>query len=249
MSLPAIRDLLAPEEVHLWIAEPPALDDPELLAAYDALMTDDERARQRAYVHERNRREALVTRALVRASLSQYRAIAPSAWRFRIGEHGRPEIDPPCGLRFNLSNHPSMVVCAIVLERDIGVDVEPMTRGEEILSVADTVFAPSELAELRALSAPEEADRAVTLWTLKEAYIKARGKGLSLPLDAFAFHFAPGAPPVVSFDPRIDDRAARWTFRTCDVRGHRIALAVDGPVAAVRLREGIPRLDGGDQPR
>lgn len=218
--------VLGPNEVAIWVARPEAWGD-AVQAHYDALMTDAERSRQRAFVFEKNRRESLVTRGLVRTTLSRYRAVAAGEWRFRTNEWGRPEIDPPCGLHFNLSNHPSMVVCAVSEGRAIGVDVEPIARGKDILEMADTVFAPSELAELRALPEASRPDRAVALWTLKESYIKARGMGLSLPLDRFAMRFHEGAITVEVRAPIVDD-AARWTFRIVDRDGHRIALCVEG---------------------
>lgn len=216
---------LAPADVDIWTARPPDLGD--ALPAYDALLLDIERRRQQAYMFERNRLEYLVTRAVVRTTLSRYRPTLAAEWRFRANEYGRPEIDPPCGLHFNLSNHPTMVVCAVTESAEVGVDVEPVERGASIVAIAGSVFAPRELAELRALEGVAQTDRAVTLWTLKEAYIKARGMGLSLPLDKFAFHFAEGSPPTITFAPPIDDDPRRWTFSTRDVAGHRIALAVE----------------------
>jgi 4'-phosphopantetheinyl transferase len=98
------------------------------------------------------------------------------------------------------------------------VDVEPLARGDETLHVARTVFAPAELAELARLPLEEKRDRAVSLWTLKESYIKARGLGMSLPLRAFGFQFD-AAEPRIRFEPSIADDASRWSFRTLDAHG------------------------------
>jgi 4'-phosphopantetheinyl transferase len=216
--------------VDLWLAVPQTLPAPQLeLAA--RLLTGEEQTRHRAFVFERHQREYLVTRGLVRTVLSRYRALAPAEWNFRRNEYGRPEIDPPCELRFNLSNHPTLIACAVRQgEREIGCDVEPLQRGNEVLSIAHTVFAPRELAELRALPASQQGDRALALWTLKEAYIKARSIGLSLPLQEFAFSFVPGSlarPAAISFTSAIDDTAERWDFTCVDVLGHRVAVAVE----------------------
>ena len=229
-------------EVDVWIARPSSTDDPALVAEYEGLLTDDERNRLRAFRFEKHRREYLVTRALVRTALSTYGSTPPAAWRFATNAYGRPAIDPPSALRFNLSNHPTMVVCAVVTGAEIGVDVEPLDRAGDILSVATTVFAPGELAELRALPRAMAREHAVSLWTLKEAYIKARGMGLALPLDAFAFSFdGPGAPRI-AFTRAIDDRPDRWAFRTLDVDGHRIAIAVERALGEprIRLRPHVP---------
>lgn len=229
---------LAPHEVHVWLAEPASFADPAQLRALDALVSPDERTRTRAFAFEENRRESLVTRGLVRASLSRYRSMHPRGWRFRRNAYGRPELDPPCGLRFNLSNCPELVVCAVCEDAEIGIDVEPMRHAPRILGLADTVFAPAELAELRRLPPDRQIDRAVSLWTLKEAYIKARGIGLSLSLRSFAMSLSAGAPPRVTFGATIDDEPSRWAFRTIEAGGLRIALAVEthGAEPVVRLR-------------
>lgn len=257
--------------IDVWLLAPAALDDDQLAAGY-ALLTAEERERHRKFVFERHRREYLVTRVLARAALSRHRPVARAAWQFRRNEYGRPELDPPCGLRFNLSNHPSLVACAVREgELELGCDLEPLDRGAEVLGIADTVFAPVELAELRALPAAAQPQRAVSLWTLKEAYIKARSMGLSLPLKEFAFSFdAAGAgtaadagnvsgragalaPPRLSFTAEIADTPARWRFAMLDVDRCRIALAIEcapelearRPAAELLLR--VWRLAGLDE--
>src|SRR5262249_8611625 len=154
--------------------------------------------RYHRFVFDRHRLEFLATRALVRRTLSSLRPIDPPAWRFRITAYGRPEIDPPCGIAFNLANHPTLTVCALRTATagaapgavpELGVDVEPLTRGIEIVPLAPSVFSVAERAALHALPAAAQPDRALSLWTLKEAYIKARSLGLSLPLDGFSFSF------------------------------------------------------------
>ena len=222
--------------VDVWIAQPPRVDDPQVLAAYARLLSDEEHRRQRAFVFEKNRREHLVAHALVRSVLSQYEPTLPEAWRFTRNAHGRPAIDPPSRLRFNLAHHPTLVVCAVTTGAELGVDVEPIQRGDEILSVAEGTFAEPELVELRQLPLAERADRAVSLWTLKEAYIKARGLGLSLPLAGFAFDFTRPLEPSIAFETGIDDRPERWSFRTRDVEGHRIALAVERDASELDVR-------------
>ena len=212
------------EGVHLWFANPTHV----VLADLDPLLLRSERDRQASFHFDKDRRQYLVTRALVRDVLSRYRSVAPHEWNFSRNEYGRPEIDPPCDLRFNLSNHPTMVVCAVAERCELGVDVEPVARGEAIVTIAETVFAPAELADLRALPAERRPDRAVTLWTLKEAYVKARGMGLAIPLSSFAFRFE-GHRARIEFDNHLEDRPARWRFVVRDVENHRIAIAAEAP--------------------
>jgi 4'-phosphopantetheinyl transferase len=235
-------DALAPGEVDIWIARPSALDDPALYAACDALLSADERAKQRAFVFERNQRESLMTRALVRSALSRYRPVDPAAWQFVLNPYGRPYIDPPCGLSFNLSNHPTLVVCGVTESVEVGVDLEPISRGPTILDLAPSVFAPQERHDLERLDASARLDRAVTLWTLKESYVKARGQGLALPLDAFAFDLR-DAEPRITFQPPLEDDPQRWWFGSFDFDHHRIALTVERAAPTpplVRLRPCVP---------
>jgi 4'-phosphopantetheinyl transferase len=229
--------------VDLFLLRPEALapDDRDALLAW---LHPSELDRYHRFAFDRHRLEFLATRALVRRALSSVRPVDPPAWRFRITSHGRPEIDPPCGIAFNLANHPTLIVCAIRSAADaghvpdLGVDVEPLTRGTEIVPLADTVFSAAERAALRALPEAAQPDRALSLWTLKESYIKARSLGLSLPLDGFSFSFETD-PPRISFAASIPDTPARWTFRTIDLLGHRIALALEAadPAPIVRVHQ------------
>jgi 4'-phosphopantetheinyl transferase len=126
-----------------------------------------------------------------------------------------------------------MVVCAVA-RRTVGVDVEPRDRAGEIFEVAERVFSAFERAELYALEGAARRERAVALWTSKEAYIKARGIGISLPLREISMHFD-RAFPRVEVSPAIEDGIA-WAFRAFDVDGHRVAVCVDANDADVQVK-------------
>lgn len=247
MDRPVRHPTLSPGAVDLWLARPEAVRDPALLARYDALLSEAERARDRAFTSPAARHEHLVTRALVRTVLARYTGRDARAWRFGAGPHGRPEIDPPCGLRFNVSHARDLVVCAVSRHR-VGVDVEPIGRGDAVLGAARAVLSDEELAELRALPLPARRERAVALWTLKEAYAKARGSGLSEELRSVTFSSERGDHVRVAFAPPLRARPGRWGFRLLDLPAHRIALAV--PVRrALRLRaiEVVPLVTGSER--
>jgi len=203
------------EDIHLWLAFPEEIDDPELLAAYSGLMTPEERARGQRFHFERHRQQFLVARALVRTTLSRYTGTAPEQWRFSVNHYGRPEIESPTGLaqlRFNLSHTGGIAVLAVVLESDIGVDVEDTSRARPSVELANRYFSKSEAAALRELPPALQPGRFLEYWTLKEAYIKARGMGLSIPLEQFSFHLEDNGPLHVSFDASIHDRPDDWQF-------------------------------------
>ncbi len=219
--------------------------DPALSTAYEALLAPDERARRARYHFEHSRVEYLLTRALARTTLSRYAPVPPAAWTFRQNSYGRPEIALPehGWLRFNLSNTRGLIACVVARDREIGVDVEDTERTGETVGVADRFFSPREVAALRALPEGERRSRFFDYWTLKEAYIKARGMGLAIPLDQFSF-LLDGAPPVrIAFDSRLGDDAGSWQFEQFALTArHRTAAAVrrEGEDLRFVVRETVP---------
>jgi 4'-phosphopantetheinyl transferase len=216
--------------LNLWCAYPDDLLTEGVAERCAALLTEEERALVARFKFERHQREALTTRALVRTALSRYRSIAPEDWRFTANAQGKPEMEPECGLRFNLSNSLGLVVCLVAEDADVGVDVESRERAGEILKLAPEVFSARERAQLESLPEADKLGRALSLWTLKEAYIKARGLGLALALDKFSFLL--GTDGVrLEMDPGLEDEAGRWRFCLLDWAGHRIAAVVERAVA------------------
>lgn len=219
--------------LELWFAHPRDLNEPDVRQACLAILDEQERARAARFKFERHCREYIATHALTRVALSHAHVSPPNAWRFFCNKWGKPFPDPDCGVRFNQSNSLELAVCLIALPgpsaaaAEVGVDVESSARAAEIVPLAPRVFSAAERAQLDALPAEERPDRALSLWTLKEAYIKARGMGLSLPLDKISFLF--DGPETVRFEvaPEIDDDPGRWRFCRFDHAAHRIALAVE----------------------
>ncbi len=221
---------MRPGIVDLWYYYYEDVEDEELLAAHDALMTSDERERHGRFIFDKDRRLFLATRALVRTVLSNYAAVAPADWRFAAGEHGKPYIDSPAvnpSLHFNLANTRGLVVCAVSVAHDtIGVDAERIDRMAETLKIADRYFCPSELRTIQAFPAAEQPRSFFDHWTLKESYIKARGEGLAIPLDQFSFRI--GDEIAIHFDQRLADDASRWRFALLDTTTqHVIAVGVN----------------------
>jgi len=213
--------------------------DVELLAAYEALLTADERDRHKSFYFERERRLFLATRALVRTVLSNYSAVSPADWRFARNEHGKPLITAPIvapAIYFNLANTPGLVVCAVsVAQEPVGVDAERIDREVEAAELANRYFSLSEASRLRALPTPEQPELFFAYWTLKESYIKARGLGLTLPLGQFSFRM--DHEIGVEFDAGFADDASSWRFALLDAPPHHmIAVSVKTGGAALSLR-------------
>lgn len=227
---------LAPADVHLWLLDARAPATDALLPQAEALLSEDERVLLARASHPGRRREVLLGRWLVRTRLSRYAARAPAAWRFVRNEHGCPAVDPPEGtLRFNLSHTHGLLAC-VVAHGEVGVDVEWTARRGRTLEVADRSFSAPELAALRALPPDQRSSRFFDLWTLKEAYIKARGMGLALPLGRFSFEFE-GPEPVVRVAPELGDDGGRWRFFLLSPTDqHRSAVGVRIPDACLTVR-------------
>jgi 4'-phosphopantetheinyl transferase len=236
--------LVAPD-VHLWLARPERAAGPDLEDAYLALLSPEERAQHARFVFEKRRHEFLVTRTLARTVLSRYGMLRPEDWRFLRSAQGRPSLDPPGDLDFNLSNGPGLVACAVARVA-VGVDLEPQERAGTILSLADRVLSAAERRALSALPEAQRPDRALSLWTLKEAYLKARGAGLSLPLQELEFTIE-GPSVSAAFGPALADRPERWSFRLLDHAGHRLALVTEGP-ARLHAWEVVPLSGAPDLP-
>jgi 4'-phosphopantetheinyl transferase len=218
---------LSAGEIHLWLVNPREIADPILLNRYRALLDTEEQARLRRIRLPGVRHQYLLTRALVRTALSRYAPLSPRTWRFRPNPHGRPLIANSEGrtLCFNLAHTEGMIVCAVTRDAELGVDVECTLRATRTAEVADRFFADIECRDLHALSADRRRDRFFDYWTLKEAYIKARGLGLACPLGKFAFRLREGERITLKIDPELADDGGRWYCRLGSPSDrHRLAL-------------------------
>ena len=218
------------DHVRVWTMKVDEAAMADRLDDFSKLLSCDERNRMNRFYHVEDRVRFAVTRSLLRVMLSRAVAIEPRDWRFRLTAHGRPELDMPGAdvlpLRFNVSHTRGLLACAVTLYRDVGVDVEYINR-HVMHDLADRFFAPPEVADLRSMPTEVQPDRFFDYWTLKEAYIKARGLGLSIPLHHFSFVIRRGSRPTIRFEPELTDDPAGWHFVQHDPSPtHRLALAV-----------------------
>lgn len=215
--------------IHLYLGLLDDVDRPHIRDACLAILSQDERERTERFVLERHRRQFLLAHGLVRVALSRHvAAVSPTAWSFVTDRYGRPFVASPQTdrrLYFSLSHTEGCVACAISTTKCVGIDVEATDRACSHLAIAEFAFSPAEVAALRALPPDEQPDRFFDYWTLKEAYIKARGMGLHLPLDQFSIIIAAERKIEISFVPGFDDDTRRWRFMQTSP-AHRIKLAV-----------------------
>lgn len=224
---------LATGQIDLWCVFQDEINDPELLNKYETLLSPDEKEQWPRFHFERHRHQYLVSRALVRTTLSRYLNNHPADWRYVKSKYGRPEISldqNKSNLRFNLSHTEGMIILGVCLDEDLGVDVENIKRDSSLLGIADRYFSPMEVAELRSLPEDQQQTRFFHYWTLKESFIKARGMGLSLPLDQFSFHLGKNKPFQISFEE--DDDPIPWQFWQLSLSAQHIAA-----VAVQRSRQ------------
>jgi len=235
-------------EVHIWVTEAETIENPALIRAYHRLMNAKEATRQARFHFPKHRHQFLVGRALIRTTLSRYASVAPENWTFVENEYGRPELAPEHAdipIRFNLSHTDGLIVFAVVSGRELGVDVENITRGGDLVPIADRFFSKAEVADLHTVPPARQEDRFFDYWTLKEAYIKARGMGLSIPLGDFGYKLSDDHDNIeITIDASQGDDPKRWMFRQWrHSPDHKLALCVErepDPKMTVVLREVVP---------
>ena len=178
-----------------------------------ALLSEEERAKADRFAFAHDRDCFVAAHALVRATLSDFFARAPQDWAFVTNAWGKPRIDASdasARLCFNLSHTRGHVAVAVALDREVGVDVERVAPARADEEVARQLFAPAEFADFQKEPEAGRVAAFFDVWTLKEAYIKAVGLGVALPLKDFAFT---RTPLRISFAPTLDDTPSRWLFR------------------------------------
>ena len=197
-------------EVHL------AVPTSALAAAGEAVLSAEEARRAAAFQHAGARAQFLVGRWLARSVLGEVLGCPPREVPLALGERGALAVEGAgaAGWRVNLSHTEGLVAVAVARGVDVGVDVEDAARRGRTVELAERFFAAEETRALAALPEARQRARFFALWTLKEAYIKAMGQGLAIPLGRFAFDLdrGPGAAIGFAVDPAIDPDGGRWRF-------------------------------------
>lgn len=207
----AVAPALAPGAAHVWRvrlnAPPPA---PELRQS----LSQDEVRRADRFHFARDRDFFVAARSALRCILGAYLGARPGALRFDYGRQGKPSLaGGPWGrndIRFNLSHSHELMLCAVARGREVGIDLEHTRSGLAGLHLAGRVFSPREMAALRSVPASRQAESFYNCWTRKEAYIKADGRGVTLPLKEFDVSLAPGEPAMLLEHRGDPSEVSRW---------------------------------------
>jgi 4'-phosphopantetheinyl transferase len=230
---------LASDEVHSWCAR---LDvPPETSARLYATLTADERTRSARFQFERDQQRFIVARGVLRDLLGRYLQTQPSEISFVYNAFGKPDLGPEFAnrLKFNLSHSAGLALIAIATASDVGVDVEYVRTESDYAEIARRFFSAAEVDQLTALPSYLYAEAFFSCWTKKEAYLKACGEGLAIPLNSFSVPLTtdPAHTPV---DLYVASKgivpAKRWSFHTLQpAAGYIGALAIEG--TGWRLRQ------------
>jgi len=203
--------------------EPPALEDGvvhvwrvDLVAAvrhYEAarqLLAADELVKADCYTFEAPRRTYVAGRAALRRLLGRYLELEPAALRFVYGDQGKPALDGPATLSFNLSHSDAVALIAVTKASRVGVDVEHVHPLRDLDAVAAVCFSPRELAAFAAMPPGARLSAFYNCWTRKEALLKALGGGLALPLKSFSVSLDARAPLIEDGGGRL--RPEAWSL-------------------------------------
>src|SRR6266540_2781066 len=232
---PSAELRLESPEVHIWLG---ALDvPPEKLLELRGVLHPDELARADRFLQPHHRVHSAAARGFLRTLLGRYLGVAPRSVELQFNSFGKPSLAGALaagGLRFNVSHSHGLALFAFARGRELGVDIERIRPDFATAEIAKRFFSAAESARLCSLT-PEQRSRAFfECWTRKEAYIKARGDGLSRRLDTFEVAFGPGAAPAILAAGDEPDAAARWTvYDLQPAHGYCGALIVEGPGVTV----------------
>ncbi len=226
-----VRPQLKQDEIHLWCCDDTRIKDAVLLRHYSTWLDDVELGRLERFHFAEHRHQFLVSHALLRFALSSYHSsLGPADWQFSTNDYGRPMVanrrmagNNPV---FSLSHTRGLVVLAICRSGELGVDVEFCRQFGDAARLSDQFFSAGESRDLNSLPESQQGQRYFDYWTLKEAYMKARGLGFAIPLRSFSFDLSLPGKIGFSVEPGAGDRKEGWQFwQTRPNTTHRIAVA------------------------
>jgi len=219
---------LSSGEIHIWLLR---LDPPQdVVERLGRPLAPDEWERAHRFRFDKHRRQYVVGRGALRTLVAAYTGTRPERVQFRYGDRGKPYLADPAGdLELNLSNSDEMALVGFVRGVEIGVDIEFLKPMPDCEQISERFFSESERAVLRSQPADRKEEAFFNCWTRKEAYLKAVGTGLAVPLDSFDVTLAPGEPPRMLTLEGNAERAARWYFEHFRPAENYIgALAIEG---------------------
>jgi 4'-phosphopantetheinyl transferase len=227
------QPVLSPHDIHVWCTS--LEQDSATVAALLCTLSADEQERAGRFYFARDRQHFIVGRGVLRNILGRYLGVAPPALQFSYGPKGKPHLAHELlvavpqmrDLHFNLSHSGGLALYGFTYGREIGVDIEQLRVLDDAEQIATRFFSAGEVRVFCALPATDKMQGFFNCWTRKEAYIKATGDGLSMPLDCFEVSLIPGVPARFL---QIDGKpvaASRWLLQELEpAPGYVAALCV-----------------------
>jgi 4'-phosphopantetheinyl transferase len=209
--------VLPKDEVHVWRT---SLDMPRSgITKLREILSADERERVDRFHQEVAGRRCVIGRGLLRLLLGSILELPADQLRFEYHKFGKPSLVAGQGspLQFHLSHSGELILVAVTAGRAVGIDVERIRTDLAIRSLAAKLFSAEEYKGLASLKGHMQCEAFFAFWTRKEAYLTARGVGLSLPFDQFSVSFLPGEEPRLLKTRPDPTEALRWTLRTLDL--------------------------------
>ncbi len=221
---------LGPSSLAIWSIR---LDQAKsITAGLESLLSASEKETADRFHIERNRSRYIVAHGRLRQILSRYADTAPEQLAFGHGAHGKPFLSQDCrgdSVRFNLSRSQEIGLCAVAYGQEVGVDVEWVRPLNGMEPLVHRFFSPMEIADWHEVDESQKLETFYHYWTCKEAFVKARGDGLTLPLNQFDVAFSPSAPPRLARIQGDATEAANWHLQTLTpATGYRAAVALPG---------------------
>jgi 4'-phosphopantetheinyl transferase len=196
----------------------------------ESVLSGTERARADRFLQPRDRRRYIIARGCLRRLIGEYLAASPAEIALSASEFGKPYLsDPSFDLRFNVAHSGELALFAFARGRDVGVDLEAERPDVDWHELSPRYLAPNEVAAISA--EPTDSARQTAFfrcWTRKEAYVKALGLGMQIPLDGFAVTILADRAALLhtAHDP---GQHRRWELRDLPAaQGFAAALAVEG---------------------
>jgi len=203
--------------------------DSDSVQQANSTLSADESQRAARFHFDKDRQRFTLSHIALRDILSRYLHIQPEKIIFTVGEYGKPAVVSNLNLDFNLSHSGDYALIAVARGHKTGVDVEHFREELEIEKIAQRFFSNEENAELMSLPLDQQPTGFFNCWTRKEAYIKAHGLGLSLPLDSFDVSLAPDEPAILRATRPNTHEVSKWTLLSLDVEDQYAgAVAVEG---------------------
>lgn len=221
---------LGSDEVHVWRA---SLDLPlSHVQALEETLSTDEQIRAAQFRFPKDRTHFIVAHGLLRAILARYLDRDLRTVQFSYNQYGKPFFGGEVrsdALSFNMTHSHGMALYAITRSSNIGIDLEQIDTNVAYDQIAERYFSPYEVRMIRAVPKQIQHEAFFCCWTRKEAYLKARGIGLSLALNEFDVSVTPGAPAELLSTREENQDIARWSlYDLFHGPGYVAAIAVEG---------------------